>query len=197
MDVYSPFLACMNPMLMSDEMLSNIYTKTVASNAGAKTQYVGLPYTTPNNEVLALCASLILEEALELIGAMGFNIKYDGGTLALDMDKLKIGEQIKAANLEEMIDGVMDLRYVATGALVSCGVPDLPHAQLVCRANDEKFPNGEATLDPNNHNKYLKPPGWEHPIHLHSQVCLGYGPEGKPYTMWDVAKHLMWSAYQR
>lgn len=195
-----------NPSLMSDEMLSNIFTKSAARKAGALTQHVGEPYSIPSSDVLKLCATLILEEALETIAKMGFaiNVKvteHEGNSNKVigtkdhcvdpDVQHFSIAHQCETPNLEGMIDDALDLKYVASGLLVSCGVPDLLHMMKVCRANDAKFPNGEATLDPGNHNKYLKPPGWKHPVHLDTHVCLGHDADGRRYTMKDIGENML------
>ena len=66
--------------------------------------------------------------------------------------------------MEAIIDGCCDTIYVATGTLAVCGVPDLPHLDEVCRANNAKFPGGQGVC--NTYGKYTKPEGWVPPNHF-------------------------------
>jgi len=74
------------------------------------------------------------------------------------------GDGKQPPNLIGMIDGNCDIIYVATGNMLQCGAPDMPHLQEVCWANDSKFPGGVAFTDSTT-GKFLKPEGWQPPNH--------------------------------
>jgi predicted HAD superfamily Cof-like phosphohydrolase len=99
-----------------------------------------------------LLAQLVWEEALETIQALGFKQGVEGI------------EEDSTLCLYNIIDGACGLIYVATGVLAGCGVPDNGHLREVCEANDEKFPDGIAKINPDT-GKYLKPEGWIPPDH--------------------------------
>lgn len=110
-------------------------------------------------------AQNILEEAFETVSALGFKINH----LTTDPEgKLKVAALVshdKEILLNDIIDGACDTIYVATGAMVGCGVPDMMHLIEVCQANERKFPGGKATINPET-GKYLKPEGWTGPDHM-------------------------------
>lgn len=135
---------------LSQSALANLYCMGVASKKDPR-QRVGEPYTMPDIEIRRRCASIILEEALETIAALGF----------------EVGEcdlyPRYAPDLSKAIDGACDVKFVCDGLLAAMGVPDVPHMAEVCRANREKFPNGTAIIREDG--KYLKPEGWKGPSH--------------------------------
>jgi len=112
----------------------------------------------PDEATRRLRAELILEEALETIYALGFEVDTDFE----GPDRLKLHGHCPTI-LKDVIDGCCDTIYVCIGTMLSCGVPDLPHLAEVCEANDRKFPGGQATFSPSG--KFLKPPGWIGPDH--------------------------------
>lgn len=144
--------------LLSRTQMSCLFTGAVSSKTDAR-QAIMPSYTVPDIDSCRLSAELILEEALETIEAMGFEVRRD-----LNDGKLKVHHAVSPPRLEDMIDGACDVIYVATGLLSKMGVPDIPHMIEVCRANDSKFPGGFATIDGKT-GKYLKPPGWVPPNH--------------------------------
>lgn len=96
---------------------------------------------------------------METILALGFDVRAVpalSGSLSVVPHGLKI-------DLEGIIDGACDLQFVTGGVFAACGVPDVPHLEEVCKANEAKFPNGKAKV--NADGKYLKPLGWEPPNH--------------------------------
>lgn len=146
---------------------SNVFTKKVASKFDPRQKLPEKPYTVPDLETRKLLAKLVLEEALETVTALGFN-----GRIA----HIELGPHDGELNLEDIIDGACDTIYVATGVLVACGAPDIPHLKEVCDANDRKFPNGEAVINSET-GKYLKPPGWRGPDHSKVQIWQHEGFE--------------------
>ena len=137
-------------------MASNLITMTICSKQDQR-QVIGLPYMIPQEEIRLLRSKLILEEALETIKALGCRVTQENPDA--DFEIHPYGDP----SLEQIIDGCCDLNYVLTGCLASCGVPDVPHIQEVCRANEDKFPDGKAIFD--GFGKYLKPEGWKAPNH--------------------------------
>lgn len=147
---------------VSPVMQSCLYTMGIASKIDHR-QHVPPSAYIPDQATRLLRARLILEEALETVQALGFEIGRKGYSDCIeDIDALYF-RSIATCDVEAVIDGCCDTIYVATGTLVSFGVADLPHLDVVCLANDLKFPNGVATCDANG--KYIKPPGWTAPDH--------------------------------
>lgn len=120
---------------------------------------ISAPYTIPDTATRLLRATLIMEEALETVEALGFDITYDG------LHGVRFHEGSKPPDLEGIIDGCIDTHYVAIGTLWACGVPDVPHVEEVNRANNDKFPNGVGVPHKTIPGKFGKPPGWKGPDH--------------------------------
>lgn len=151
---------------------SNLLTMGAAAKRDPRQRVPAQP-TTPLSPLALLRARLILEEAIETVHALGFaltidneNIKHpaESGKSAIIkcVDDMTLVVE-READLLEVIDGCCDTIYVCTGTLLMCGVPDAPHLNEVNRANNDKFPNGEAIV--NAHGKFLKPAGWLGPNH--------------------------------
>lgn len=131
--------------------------------------------TLPIMDTRMLGAKLILEEALETIKALGFQVRLDKYNLYdtfVDISRISFmpyvnpdssDEEAKQKRLLDVIDGCCDTAYVSAYTMLMCGVPDLPHFTEVCDANNRKFPEGVATL--NEYGKYQKPEGWVGPDH--------------------------------
>lgn len=115
---------------------------------------------------------MILEEALETIQSLGFGVMPHNKKGIQNIKDCRLFTLSDTGTLDDMIDGCCDTIYVAVRALCALGAPDLPHLAEVCRANNAKFPGGEAIIDPNT-GKYLKPPGWTPPNH--EQVRKDFG----------------------
>lgn len=146
--------------------ISNLFTMTASGEVKPEVALPEVPSIPPFG-VRMLRARLILEESLETISALGFKIKPTETGFYNEirsMDDLRLVSHGDAPDLEGIIDGCCDVIYVATGTLLACGVPDVPHLEIVNRANNAKFPGGVATL--NDHGKFQKPAGWEPPDHM-------------------------------
>lgn len=131
-------------------------------------------YTMPDEETRLLCARLILEEALETINALGFNVfpkeqhwshQCEPDYELLPHDGLPCKPEEVECVMCSIIDGCVDTIYVATYCMTLMGVPDIPHIEEVCKANDAKFPNGVGVPHPSVKGKYGKPAGWVPPNH--------------------------------
>lgn len=159
------------PNLLSSTALSNLYTMGCTAKVDPRQEIPAKPYTIPPEETRRLRARLILEEALETIEGLGFHVQVACEDeekciedLPLTMKTAIFGHSKDGPNLEKIIDGCCDTKYVSVGTLVACGVCDEQHMEFVNRANNAKFPKGEAKV--NEHGKFQKPPGWEAPHHL-------------------------------
>lgn len=147
---------------LSSTARSVIYTMTCA---GKKSPLQRLPselYVMPSADQRILAARLILEEALETVRDMGVDVSLDGAYFT-DVSAFDFDDRPEQFDMMGAIDGCIDTRYVATWALCAMGVPDIPHEREVNRANNHKFPDGQAIV--NEHGKYLKPAGWVGPDH--------------------------------
>ena len=146
--------------------ISNLFTMTATGEVRPEVALPEVPCIPPIG-VRMLRARLILEEALETINALGFKIKLNpisSSNEIRDMSDCALVSHGDAPDLEGIVDGCCDVIYVATGTLLACGVPDVPHLEIVSRANNAKFPGGVATL--NEYGKFQKPAGWEAPDHM-------------------------------
>ena len=150
-------------MLFSNAMVSNLYTMTCTAQANPNLELPCVPYTVPSDEVRRLRAKLILEEAIETINGLGFTVKAMSDAADISIVPSFASRPSSWEYMEQVIDGCVDTIYVCTGTLAAYGVPDLPHIIEVNRANDSKFPHGQATL--NDYGKFQKPPGWVGPDH--------------------------------
>lgn len=83
-----------------------------------------------------------------------------------DMDQLKhlaeeVDETMRAGTIEDVVDGLVDVVYVALGMLVKMGVPpDLPF-DAVHEANMKKIPMKTSRMEKD----AVKPDGWAPPDH--------------------------------
>lgn len=168
--------------LYSDTWRSNAFTQTAVAEAKPEMKPSQEFYKQPSREVVDLRAKMIAEEAIETLAALGYWIDSSDFTGFEDVPEtdprhksryLSIrGEQAKhlilhrmedEVDIHEMIDGCCDVNYVTVGTLTAFGIPDIPHQQEVNDANNNKFPEGKATLADDG--KFLKPEGWEGPNH--------------------------------
>lgn len=95
--------------------------------------------TIPSKEVRLLRAKLILEEALETITALGFNVySHFDKAYNLSLERLQF-ENENPASLEEIADGCADLSVVNTGTLSACGIHDQELLEEVDKSNLAKF----------------------------------------------------------
>jgi len=106
----------------------------------------------PSISVRQLRANLILEEALETIKGLGFNVQQDEMT----------GELAAVAahepNMVEVVDGCADIKVVTTGTLSAFGVGDMPIQLAVDEANLRKFGPGSYRREDG---KWIKPPDFK------------------------------------
>lgn len=122
--------------------------------------------TMPTQEERLLRARLTLEEALEKVKALGFRVTTTDvddygpvGGECVEIDNLVFTPSLEP-DLVEIADGCADILVIATGTLISCGIPDSPLLRLVDANNLTKFgPGGHRRED----GKWVKPPGHQPP----------------------------------
>lgn len=114
--------------------------------------------TIPDSKTALLRASLILEEALETIEALGCEVLYER-TKNLKMSNLTI-VSVKDPDLVEIADGCADISVVTIGTLSACGIPDLKLLELIDQNNLEKFGEGHSIRSDG---KLLKSPNYQPP----------------------------------
>lgn len=114
----------------------------------------------PSADVRILRAKLILEEAFETIGrGLGVSVRLRDSSQTVTLDRLYLRAN-RPFNMVETIDGCCDLRYVTTGTLSACGVPDCPFQHAVDWNNLDKFGPGHSLREDG---KLIKPPGHQPP----------------------------------
>lgn len=133
------------------------------------------PQIPPTIQILGCRASLILEEALETVSALGFKVNHhldqEGKShLILVPDLEKIGSGL---SLVEIVDGCCDLAVVTTGTLSACGVADLSVQNEVNHNNLSKFGPGHSIREDG---KLIKPPDHKPPDLLSVLKAQGYKP---------------------
>ena len=95
----------------------------------------------PSLEIRKLRATLILEEAMETIYALGFCVQEGS------KDNEFIVYETTSFNQVEVVDGCIDISVVTIGTLIACGIPDLPFLEEVDKNNVEKILNGTIIED--------------------------------------------------
>lgn len=106
--------------------------------------------TIPSEDVRLLRAKLILEEAIETIGALGFQLSEK------ELQIIPYGE----CNILEVMDGCADISVVTIGTLSAFGVSDYGVLTEVDNANLRKFEPGSYKREDG---KWVKPPNWTGP----------------------------------
>lgn len=91
--------------------------------------------TIPDFNTRKLRAALILEEAIETIEALGFEVRGDEAH-GVYLDELGSPDLVKIA------DGCCDVMVVTLGTLIACGLKQEPLMVEVCNSNDSKFADG-------------------------------------------------------
>ncbi len=144
-----------------------------------------LPENTevPDRETRELRARLILEEAIETIGALGFDLHYEShGNIYKDHFVAPLcltiihkgGLPDEEISLEEIADGCADLSVVTIGTLSACGIADESLLDLIDENNLSKF-DGKETIREDG--KLIKSPNWKAPDIEGLLKKMGYQPE--------------------
>jgi hypothetical protein len=87
-----------------------------------------------------LRAALILEESLETIKALGFDVVGASDKL-VSLDTVTF-EDSHEPDIEEVADGCCDVIVVTLGTLSACGMSDVSLMTEVLDSNDSKFIDG-------------------------------------------------------
>lgn len=120
----------------------------------------------PSTSTRFLRACLILEEALETIKALGFEVQ-------VGLDTASVRPSGEPPNIVEIVDGCCDIAVVTTGTLSAFGVSDLAPQRLVNESNLKKFgPGGHKRDD----GKWIKPSDWKPPALDLELIKQGYRP---------------------
>jgi predicted HAD superfamily Cof-like phosphohydrolase len=116
----------------------------------------------PSEVVRRLRATLILEEALETIKALGCSVAVQvGQSRHTDcIGLLEIHHYVSSCNLVEVLDGCADISVVTIGTLSAFGVIDSPLLEEVDKSNLAKFGDGGYKRKDG---KWVKPPNWLKP----------------------------------
>lgn len=153
---------------------SNLFTMLAASKVDKRNELPRGFYEMPDEASRLLRVKVMLEETLETINALGFNLYSISGDR---LEKIKDFDYAphQVLDMEEIIDGCCDMIYTAVGTLCKVGAPYEPHMKEVCLANNDKFPGGTCTV--NNDGKFQKPAGWLPPDHEEiMQAYKTFGP---------------------
>lgn len=110
--------------------------------------------TIPSEKTLELRCRLIMEEALETIYALGFQVEGDVYDLRFE------SMSVQSPNLVGIADGCADIKVVTTGTLISCGIDDEPLQEIIDESNLAKFEEGHKIREDG---KLIKPPSWQPP----------------------------------
>lgn len=117
----------------------------------------------PDENTRYLRVKLLLEEVSEHIKGLGFNLyKVDPDTGAesfVDLEFLTPKNELPF-DLEEVVDGIADVKVIVDGTALACGVDMEPIDEAVYDSNMAKFgPGGYSRAD----GKWVKPPDWQPP----------------------------------
>lgn len=117
--------------------------------------------TIPSFESRKLRAKLILEEALETVEALGFDVRAfdDGCSDFVDTNKFGLCPHGRDVNLVAIADGCADLKVVTVGTEIACGIYGKPIFEEVMRSNMTKFKDGSVRDD----GKIMKGPHYSPP----------------------------------
>lgn len=113
----------------------------------------------PSLEVRRLRARLIMEECLETIGALGFQLRVENDMYKVDMHNLEF-HNIGEGNIVDVADGIADINVVSNGTAIAYGINIEPIQTLVDDSNLAKF-RGDAHR--NEAGKWIKPSDWQVP----------------------------------
>lgn len=130
------------------------------------TQYVPESPILPSEEIRGLRARLILEEAIETVQALGYEVTVElepnhgeNREHELDFNIMAFGVKpsfVHTPSLVEIIDGCCDISVVTIGTLSACGVPDSCFLEEIDHNNLAKIGPGSSIREDG---KLIKPPG--------------------------------------
>ncbi len=111
----------------------------------------------PDEETRRLRAKLLLEEALEQISGLGFDVYGENGDyIGNGVEFVPNGKE----NLAEIADGIADVSVINIGTAIACGLPDVPLLEAVDFNNMAKFGPGHSIRADG---KLIKPPNHPKP----------------------------------
>lgn len=149
-------------MLRNFEHPKSPHQRMVEDFMAKARQEVPLFPIIPSPEVRRLRAKIILEEALETINGLGFDVVVTGGHRIVTKECVEFSSDGHVPpDLVEIVDGCADIRVVTTGTLSACGVPDELVQLEVDTNNLAKFGPGGYRRESDG--KWMKPPGHQPP----------------------------------
>ena len=95
----------------------------------------------PDDATLRLRAVLLLEEALEQVTAMGFDIKLIDAERGVASENLQLSK-VRPADYVAIVDGCADVSVINTGTMIALGLPDEAVLEAVDNNNLAKFGEG-------------------------------------------------------
>ena len=154
------------------------YSRVKKLNAKIDPKTVPEKITMPSPEVRELRARLILEEAIETIEGLGFDVElpddYDRGLQPVTIEQVVFTPREEGPDMVGIADGCADLSVVTIGTLVASGIPDKRLLELVDNNNLDKFGPGGFLRDDG---KWIKPPDHKPPDILGFLKREGWEPE--------------------
>lgn len=160
---YDIFSAQLWALEMSDPGSETRLSRQVAefiAKCGHHLSYKPYPHI-PDDATVRLKAGLVLEETIELMGAV-YDLKntYPSVLEALNIVADMANRLVPSVNMVEMADALADIDYVVEGMRLTFGINGQPIADEVHRANMEKFGPGSWVREDG---KQMKPPDWKPP----------------------------------
>ena len=120
--------------------------------------------TIPSCDIRKLRCKLILEEVLETINALGFDVCIDQEYTLMPSDFdtgfIDFIQNKEGPNIIEIADGCADIKVVTTGTLSACGIDDEELQVVVDENNLAKFGPGSYRREDG---KWVKPSNHQPP----------------------------------
>ena len=147
---------------------SQLLVELLMAKMGSKQQSIPTRPTIPSNEVCRLRASLMLEEVLETVHALGIEVTVslaDGSQKPVDIKSFSF-HNVAKPDLVEIADGLGDLDVVGPcGTASACGIAMEPIKAAIDANNLLKFAPGHSFREDG---KLIKPAN--HPD-VHDEIC--------------------------
>jgi predicted HAD superfamily Cof-like phosphohydrolase len=137
--------------------MKSVHQQRVEKFMGLAGQNIPASPIAPDLETRELRARLILEESLETIKALGFQVMAKEEIV--DEDLVRFVDCFEP-DLIEIADGCADIKVVTTGTLSACGIEDEELQCDVDQNNMAKFGPGGFRRDDG---KWVKPPNHQPP----------------------------------
>lgn len=150
--------------------MKTVHQQRIEKFMGLAGQAVPAAPVMPSFEVRRLRANLILEEALETIAGLGFEVNQVGPDGDFEI------KEFQHPDIVEVVDGCADISVVTVGTLSAFGVSDAPVLDVVDHANLRKFSPGSYRREFDG--KWMKPPDFKPADIMSVLLEQGYDPHG-------------------